>query len=321
MSLRRPRATARGLRPAGGTRFRPVGRRALPLLLLAACQVEPRALGAGDALAAASDSELDPASPILDAVELDRGTAAGLAVLHARGAGELLSRSSSLRGPAGPVAFGAALALALELRNPFPDEIELLLPEGGYGLEFRYTVMRLLPDGTHETTRQIRHVRLDELVRLAPGSTFRRELPFELGPADAASALWEVRLELRFRLAGLRLGERELPLADFEPRALELLALPPGWETLRDDPLGKLVQAAALASPLADRHLLVAAVLLPAAAHDEAVRVLAEALPAAPTPARAVTIAVALERLTGLGLGAAPQRWIEWWGSHHNGRP
>ncbi|RMH02214.1 MAG: hypothetical protein D6702_09385, partial [Planctomycetota bacterium] len=289
------------------------------LLLVAACSgAEPVAApgepAGGAAVGAPSPPEAAPA------VESDPEAAAvlGLRVLHARSAGRLLARSCALRGPVGPVTCGATLHLALEFANPFPDEIELLQPEGGYGLEFRYTVERLFPNGGRERTTRVRVARLARPLSFAAGGRFRHEIDFELPEPDPVSAVWRIELGADLLLAGLRLGGRELPLDRFPLQPLRLRALPPGWEDVAAAPLERLLQAASLASPLADRHLLVAVELLPPEQRPEAVAALARALPEAPTPARATTIAVALEALTGAGIGAQPQRWLEWWGRRQN---
>jgi len=321
MAACRTRATAHGLLPVGGPLFRPA-----VLILVAsagaACELPPEPEASGlmaPAADAGAGAEADQATLDLDRV--GQQTQLGLAVLHARGAARLLSKSCSVRGPSEPVSHGQRLVLAIEVRNPFPEAVELLRPDDGFGLEFRFQVERSFPGGGHERTSQIRVVRLDERIALGPGESFRRDFDFELDPGDPVSALWQVELGLQMRIAGLQVGDRSLPLAEFELRPARLLALPEGWQDLAQDPLAKMVQAAALDSPLADRHLLVCAALLPPTQVDAAVQALAEALPASPSPERAVTIAVALEHLTGLGLGATPQRWIEWWASRQNERP
>ncbi len=319
-SVRRTQATAHGIRPVGGPLLGRRRRAALAAVsfLLAACEI-PQSPDPPPPVAAAGPvaEAPDPFAP--EAVE--QQAQLGLSVLHARGAAELLSRSCALRGPLEPVGFGQRLVLVMEIRNPFPEPVELLLPEEGFGLEFRYQVRRLFPDGGEELTSQVRVARLDEEVVLGPGGTYRKELDFELDPGDSLSALWELELGLSLRLAGLQVGERELPLAEFALRPARFVAFPPGWEALAADPLGGLAQAAALDSPQADRHLLVCAELLPEVQREQGIATLAAALPEAPNPRRAVTIAAALGRLTGLDFGPAPQRWIEWWRTRQNERP
>ena len=324
MAAGRPCATAHGTCPVGGplsTLRRSLGA-GLVGLALAACGVatadQPPAMMVPSA---AEPGDQDPETVRFDQGSLDQQTQLGLSVLHARGAARLLGSSCAVRCPPGPVTFGDRLALAIEIRNPFPEPVELLLPEDGYGLEFRFKVRRAFPGGGEERTSQTRVARLDQAIRLGPGQSYRREMDFDLDQGDQLSALWQLELGLSMRIAGLKVGERSLPLSEFELRPARLLALPQGWQELAEAPLAKLEQAAGLDSPLADRHLLVCAALLPEADRDAAVRVLAEALPRSPSTERAVTIAVALERLTGLGLGASPQRWIEWWESRQNERP
>jgi hypothetical protein len=299
-SVRRSREAAHGTSPVGGCLLGAA-------LLLAACEqasvAPPSPAGEPPAAAEAGEGEGQPA----------------LAVLHARGAAQLLGRAGGLAGPADPVTFGEELSLVLELRNPFPEEVELLMPADGYRLELDWTVERRFPAGGAERTRQNRVAGLRRVVRIPPGGVFREELPFLLEEGDPLSAVWDLELGLALRCAGLRVGARELPMAEFSVQPARFRAYPPGWRELAAEPLVRLIQAAALASPLADRHLLVCAELLPAEDREAAVRALAEALPQAPTPERAATIGVALDRLTGLGYGAAPQRWIEWWAQRQNG--
>ena len=92
-----------------------------------------------------------------------------------------------------------------------------------------------------------------------------------------------------------------------------LLAVPPNWEPLADDPLGKLSTLARIADKQADRHVVVAAALLPRALHEQAVGQLIADFEHAPNLRRLDTMMAALRFLTGRDFQENPVRWRDWW--------
>ena len=245
--------------------------------------------------------------------ELEQRAEAALLLLRGRSVTEILGSGTTLEAGPGPVTMGAAVPVKLRIRNVFPEALELRAPESGIRLEFAWSLARWLPYGGRDEELSTRHAAMEGPLRLAPGEEFVWETPFQLAEDRGFHSLWESTLAVKIRLAGVKLGERELPVSELRPDPANFLALPAGWQSLSREPLAQLERTLSIGAAAADRHVLVCAALLAEEEREAAVELLASQLPDAPNPQRAGTMTTALSWLTGLDLGDAPAAWNAWW--------
>jgi len=258
------------------------------------------------------ESELRPPE-LLRPEQVREQARLGLLVLRAAALRRTLESQAELLTAHAPTTFGEDLELRWVLRNPYPDPLVLLRPEPGYAVEFHWELERWMPDGSRDGRSRNRLALEPREIRIPAGGVLERHFRIPLDSPTGASALWRTRLGVRFRCAGARLGDQELPLQVIQSRDLVFLSFPAGWKELAQDPLGALRRLPELPQPQLDRHLLVASALLQEAQRREGVRILAEALPRAVNPRRARTMTTALAWLTGLDLGPEPAVWSGWW--------
>lgn len=253
-----------------------------------------------------------PPEPEFNTELIDRSSELGMQVLRARFVSGELSRASQVILPKGPFHFGEIVPVRFELRNPLGETVTLLPPREGLVLELSWEVSRWLPVGGHDRIVRNRWYRLADHVVLEPDETYvtRSELPLVM--EGDAGALWQVKVDARLRCAGVLLGERELPAHRLEYRGNLLYAFPPGWESLREDPLGSLRLALANPRPQADRHVLVATALLSGAERYEGLDLLIDSLRRPVSATRVLNATAALQWLTRIPLGDLPEDWIRW---------
>ncbi|MAW59735.1 MAG: hypothetical protein CMJ94_02745 [Planctomycetes bacterium] len=243
----------------------------------------------------------------------DASTEVGMRILRARLLREQLEGSWRIEQPERPQEFGSALDARLLLPNPFGRPFEMIEPLQGYIVEFDWRIERWLPFAAAEVLRHRQVAALDRLLEFQIGEQIESRLPLPLGAPGEASAVWRVRLAATIRVDGIRIDGEELPVSKVRLSPASFLVVPGNWEPLAEDPFGSLERLIAIPNAEVDRHVLVAAAMVPRARRDEAIQFLIDRFDQAPNLRRLDTMMAALRFLTGRDFQENPILWKEWW--------
>lgn len=240
---------------------------------------------------------------------------AELDLLRARSLGEELGRTAALRPPALRLTAGEPITLWLEITNPTLLPVELFGSPDELALELEIEVTRWLPLGETDRKTTSRVGRLGiQRAHLAAGETFQLPFPLPPVPYDASAAVLEFGIGGRILAGGASLDGRTLPLGRVELARCRFLVLPPGWETLAEDPLGEIRIALHVGDEALDRHTLVAAAAASPSAKEPAIEYLVEfLLQGSGSAVRRNTALAALRLLAQDGVDRTPAEWVAWW--------
>lgn len=264
----------------------------------------------------------------LDQLEAEAGEAGvlelnselSLTMLRARAVADELGRTSRIVVDPGPHTFGDSVRVRLESRNPYGELLQLLPSEEGLVVEMTWEIVRWLPIQGYDRVLRRHWFKLPRVYALDPDQDWWEETTIPLDMEGESGGLWQLRIGARIRCAGVQLGDAELPIHEIRFGSGGLLALPPGWQQYRSDPLSTLDRLAAISGSGADRHVLVCVALLEGRAQRQRglellldhVETLSEE--DGISERRAITFCTALQWLTGLeeDMSNFPPDWIAW---------
>lgn len=250
----------------------------------------------------------------------DATTEVGMRVLRARLVREQLESAWRIEQPELPQEFGSELEAKLLLPNPFGRPFTMREPVQGYIIEFDWRIERWMPFAAAEVLRHRQIAALDRLLEFQIGEQIESRLPLELGTTGETSAVWRVRLAATIRVDGIVIDGEELPVAKVRLAPASFLVVPGNWEQLAEDPFGSLDRLIQLPNAEVDRHVLIAAAMVPRARRDKAIDLLIDGFEVAPNLRRLDTMMAALRFLTGRDFQENPILWKEWWAERRMGR-
>ncbi len=262
-------------------------------------------------LAGCMASPAEPQPSVED--RFDATTEVGMRVLRSRLIREQLESSWRIEQPRVPQEFGSVMDARLILPNPFGRPFEMIEPAQGYIVEFDWRIERWMPYAAAEVLRHRQIAGLDRMLEFDIGEQIESSLPLPLGQAGDSSAVWRVRLAATIRIDGVVIDGEELPVGKVRLAPAVFLVVPGNWEPLAADPFGALNRLMKLPNAEVDRHVLIAAALVPAARKQEAIDLLVTHLVEAPNMRRLDTMMAALRYLTGRDFQENPVLWKEWW--------
>lgn len=289
----------------------PPGRLARGLLLLSF------GLLAGGAGCRGPVVEPDPQPAVEDL--FDSTTEVGMRVLRARLVREQLESAWRIEQPELPQEFGSNLDAKLLLPNPFGRPFSMREPAQGFIVELDWRIERWMPYAAAEVIRYRQVAALGRLLEFQIGEQVENELPLPLGSPGETSAVWRVRLAATIRVDGIVIDGEELPVAKVRLAPASFLVVPGNWGQLAEDPFGSLERLIRLPSAEVDRHVLIAAAMVPRARQAEAVDLLIVGFEDAPNLRRLDTMMAALRFLTGRDFQENPILWKEWWAERRIG--
>ncbi|MCH2101037.1 MAG: hypothetical protein MK209_03845 [Planctomycetes bacterium] len=289
----------------------PPGRLARGLLL---CGIGLFGAGGGCAGPAV---EPDPLPPVED--PFDATTEVGMRVLRARLVREQLESAWHIEEPKLPQEFGSNLDARLLLPNPFGRSFAAREPAQGYIVELDWRVERWMPFAAAEVLRHRQVASLGRLLEFQTGEEIEARLLLPLGLPGEASAVWRVRLAATIRMDGIAIDGEDLPVSKVRLAPASFLVVPGNWEQLAADPFGSLNRLIRMPGAEVDRHVLIAAAMVPRARYAEAVNLLIEGFEIAPNLRRLDTMMAALRFLTGRDFQENPILWKEWWAERKMG--
>jgi hypothetical protein len=243
----------------------------------------------------------------------DATTEVGMRVLRSRLIREQLESSWRIEQPRVPQEFGSVMDARLILPNPFGRPFELIEPVQGYIIEFDWRIERWMPYVGVEVLRHRQIAGFDRMLKFDIGEQIESSLPLPLGQAGDSSAVWRVRLAATIRFDGVVIDGEELPVGKVRLAPAVFLVVPGNWEPLAADPFGSLNRLMKLPNAEVDRHVLIAAALVPAERKQEAIDLLVTKLASAPNMRRLDTMMAALRYLTGRDFQENPVLWKQWW--------
>lgn len=261
--------------------------------------------------------EPDPQPTVED--PFDATTEVGMRVLRARLVREQLESAWRIEQPELPQEFGSNLDAKLLLPNPFGRPFSMREPAQGYIVELDWRIERWMPYAAAEVLRHRQVAALDRLLEFQIGEHIETELPLPLGSPGETSAVWRVRLAATIRVDGIVIDGEELPVAKVRLAPASFLVVPGNWEQLAEDPFGSLDRLIRIPNAEVDRHVLIAAAMVPRARQTEAIDLLIEGFEAAPNLRRLDTMMAALRFLTGRDFQENPILWKEWWAERKMG--
>jgi hypothetical protein len=255
-------------------------------------------------------AESDPLAP---GDRIDGTTGGGLRILRARLMTEQLAEQWKIQLPEFAQEFGDEIPATFVLPNPFARPFRLIEPKQGFIVQLDWRIERWLPYAAKEILSQRQTGTLDRLLEFTPDQVVQYTMQLPLGQAGENSALWRVHLRGVLRCDGLEIDGEVFPVAKIVLKGGSFLVLPGNWQSLQDDPLASLEKLITVSDPQVDRHLLVAAALLPAIQKESAMGLLVNGLDVAPSLRRMDTIMGALRFLSGRDFGESPSLWKAWW--------
>lgn len=262
-------------------------------------------------LAGCMTPSAEPQSSVED--RFDATTEVGMRVLRSRLIREQLESSWRIEQPRVPQEFGSVMDARLVLPNPFGRPFEMIEPVQGYIVEFDWRIERWMPYAAAEVLRHRQIAGLDRMLEFDIGEQIESSLPLPLGQAGDSSAIWRVRLAATIRIDGVVIDGEELPVGKVRLAPAVFLVVPGNWEPLAADPFGSLHRLMKLPNAEVDRHVLIAAALVPPERKQEAIDLLVTKLVDAPNMRRLDTMMAALRYLTGRHFQENPVLWKEWW--------
>lgn len=243
----------------------------------------------------------------------DATSEVGMRILRARLVREQLESAWRIQQPDGPQEFGDQFEARLILPNAFGRPFEMIEPQQGYLVEFDWRIERWMPYAAAEVLRHRQVAALDRLLEFEIGEQIETGVPLPLGLGAESAAIWRVRLAAVIRVDGIRIDEEELPVAKVRLEPTEFLVVPGNWEPLAEDPFGSLERLIKIPNAEVDRHVLIAAALVPESRRREAIELLINGLDQAPNLRRLDTLMTGLRYLTGRDFRENPILWKDWW--------
>ena len=195
---------------------------------------------------------------------------------------------------------GDPILVRLKFSNPGPSEIRVAPLEGEGGARALVTLsVRFLerrPDGT-DYRESFTDVFSFPAFALGPGEETER-LRNVPPPAEAAFALRDYEIAAEVRPVRFAAGGKHLPLRGIPLSPCSVRVYPRGYGAIAAAPYAALRKALAAADPTYDRHVLVAAALVPPGERERAIATCVEALFTG-EPRRRRSAAAALRLLCG----------------------
>jgi len=246
--------------------------------------------------------------------------AANMAVLQAKSIEGILSENFRVTAVNEFQNFEDEIVLRLEMHNPLGQTVELIPNQQGYLFEFTTRMRRWRWDGAGESESNLAQTYFATPIRLASGDTQGEEWTIDVDLGGEETAIWELELGLTVHLAGIKFGNRRLPLRKLNFVSVRVLAFPPGWQALSENPITSLEKVVVMPQSAADRHVLVIAAVAAKTDRRKSLQILIEAMNEVPNRERLRSLKAALEFLTG---ERHPNRlaWRKWWDSQKNIHP
>jgi hypothetical protein len=270
-------------------------------------------------LAGCMTPPVEPQSSVED--RFDATTEVGMRVLRSRLIREQLESSWRIEQPRVPQEFGSVMDARLILPNPFGRPFEMIEPVQGYIVELDWRIERWMPYAAAEVLSHRQIAAFGRMLEFDIGEQIESSMALPLGQAGDSSAIWRVRLAATIRIDGVVIDGEELPIGKVRLAPAVFLVVPGNWEPLAADPFGSLERLMKMPNAEVDRHVLIAAALVPAARKQEAIELLVSNLATAPNMRRLDTMMAALRYLTGRNFQENPVLWKEWWEERKMDRP